>query len=155
MSDGVLHKIVTPRIAFPFLAVLVLIVVAILVSIFYIRNPTATDGVFGHSGEESSSLSPYEAADLQNPPSSQTEHHQSEAVTGVPSSLTSTRESEVHDFGSTTTKLHLASEGSSSDPVSSTTTTIASVTEQSQTEAPTDGTTVYVAARAIEPVEHV
>lgn len=46
--------------------------------------------------------------------------------TGAPSLLTSTRESEVHDFGPTTamtTTLHPASEGQSSDSVSSTTTT--------------------------------
>ncbi|RCN33628.1 hypothetical protein ANCCAN_20525 [Ancylostoma caninum] len=46
-----LKSILTPKVAIPVVATVVLLVAASLVAIFYIRNPSVTDNLFSHDGE--------------------------------------------------------------------------------------------------------
>uniref|UniRef100_A0A1I7X695 Transmembrane protein n=1 Tax=Heterorhabditis bacteriophora TaxID=37862 RepID=A0A1I7X695_HETBA len=48
-------KLLHPKVAVPMVGLLVLIIVGTLVAVFYIRNPTITDGLFAHDNEVTNS----------------------------------------------------------------------------------------------------
>ncbi|CAI4228665.1 unnamed protein product [Auanema sp. JU1783] len=54
-------QFLSPKILVPVVSLTVLIVVAVLITVFYVRNPTVTDGLFAQN-QDATTQSPYEAA---------------------------------------------------------------------------------------------
>uniref|UniRef100_A0A8R1E6L6 Uncharacterized protein n=1 Tax=Caenorhabditis japonica TaxID=281687 RepID=A0A8R1E6L6_CAEJA len=52
-----LKNLSSPRVAIPIVGIVVLIVVSTLVAMFYIRNPTVTDNLFGSTTDETTTFS--------------------------------------------------------------------------------------------------
>ncbi|CAI2356354.1 unnamed protein product [Caenorhabditis sp. 36 PRJEB53466] len=121
----------SPKVAIPVVGILVLVVVSTLVAMFYIRNPTVTDGLFGGNNDETTSASSVlamQSGDLS------TEH------------VTS---SSIHSDGQSAHLVQSTTSGAYEQP--STTTSSAAATLP-VTSAPDQ---VSTPMHAIEPVQHL
>uniref|UniRef100_A0A1I7U0X7 Col_cuticle_N domain-containing protein n=1 Tax=Caenorhabditis tropicalis TaxID=1561998 RepID=A0A1I7U0X7_9PELO len=121
-----LKSLSSPKVAVPIVGIVVLIVVSTLVAIFYIRNPTVTDGLFGGGNNENNST------------------NVGETTTG--NGTQSAMGSSSHLIQSTTPGSHEQSSTSSATPASASPATLPMTPSPDQTSTP---------MHAIEPVQHL